>query len=162
METDYYANYRQKWIDVIQRFPNSEDDIDEAGKCFALGRYTAAVFHSLQIIEIGLIELGRVLGVKDPLPGWTATTNRLKAIIRTKYQDRSAFQQKHSALIEQLDALTESLKSAWRNKVSHAHGRLTLLTTGFAPDVAEEILAASRGFMRRLATEAPTSPDPDV
>ena len=162
IETDYYANYRQKWNDVIQRFPNTEDDIDVAGKCFALSRYSAAVFHSLQIIEIGLIELGRVLVVKDPLPGWSATTNRLKGILRIKYQDRTAFQQKHSALLEQLDMLTEALKSAWRNKVSHAHGRLTLLTTGFAPDVAEEILIASRGFMRRLAIDVPTAPDPDA
>lgn len=161
-ETEYYSNYRQKWADVIERFPASEDDIDEAGKCFALGRYAASVFHSLQVIEVGLIELGRILVVNDPHPGWGASTNRLKAILKTKFPDRTSFQKEHSAMIEQLDAMTESLKSAWRNKVSHAYGKLTLLTAGFAPDVAEEILVTSRGFMRRLAMEMPSCPDLDA
>jgi len=65
-------------------------------------------------------------------------------------------------LIEQLDMTTEALKGAWRNKVSHAHGKLVLMTSDFAPNVAEEILVASGGFMRHLATDAPTSPDPDA
>ena len=43
-----------------------------------------------------------------------------------------------------------------------AVGKLLLMTSDFAPEVTEEILEASRGFMRRLATEAPTSPDPDA
>jgi hypothetical protein len=35
------------------------------------------------------------------------------------------------------------------------------MTSDFAPEVAEEILIASRGLMRRLATDAPILPDPD-
>jgi hypothetical protein len=50
---------------------------------------------------------------------------------------------------------TEALKSAWRNKISHAQGSLTLMTEDFSPDIAEEIMIASRSFMRRLATEMP-------
>jgi hypothetical protein len=49
----------------------------------------------------------------------------------------------------------EALKTAWRNKISHVQGKLVLLTSDFTPEVAEEIVMASRAFMRRLATEMP-------
>ena len=161
-ETEYYNNPHKGWETVIDRFPNSITDIEEGSKCFALSRYTAAVFHSLQVVEIGLIELGRIIVVNDPQTGWNATTNRLSKILATKYPDRSPFQQQHSPFLEQISATVEVLKSAWRNKVSHAQGKLVLLTSDFTPEVAEEVLFASRGFMRRLATDAPTSPDADA
>ena len=107
------------------------------------------------MVEIGLIALGNSIGVTDPISGWAAVTNKLQAIIKTKHQDRSPAEQKHSAFLEQMAATVEGLKNAWRNKVSHAHGKLTLMTSDFSPDIAEEILMATRAFMRRLATEGP-------
>jgi len=65
------------------------------------------------------------------------------------------FERQHYSLFEQLHGTITALKDAWHNKVSHAHGKLTLLTAYFSPDVAEEILFATRAFMRRLATDAP-------
>ena len=125
-------------------------------------RYAAAVFHNLQVVEIGLIELGRVLVVTDPQTGWNATTKKLNTVLNTKYPSRTPFQQQHQKFLEQIAATIEMLKSAWRNKVSHAQDKLVLLRTDFTPAIAEEILIASRSFMRRLATEAPATPDPDA
>jgi hypothetical protein len=161
-ETEYYKNPHKGWEEVIATFKASITDVEEASKCFALSRYAAAVFHSLQVVEIGLIDLGRVIVATDPQTGWNATTKRLNKILATKYPDRTPFQQKHSQFLEQINATIEALKSAWRNKISHAQDKLVLLTSDFTPEVAEEILIASRSFMRRLATDAPTSPDPDA
>ncbi len=47
------------------------------------------------------------------------------------------------------------MKMVWRNKISHAAGNLTVLKSEFVPDVAEEIMNATRVFMRRLATDLP-------
>ncbi len=69
-ETEYYKNPRRGWEEVIARFEASMTDIEEASKCFAL--------HSLQIVEIGLIDLGRVIVATDPQTGWNATTKRLR------------------------------------------------------------------------------------
>jgi hypothetical protein len=49
----------------------------------------------------------------------------------------------------------QAMKSAWRNKVNHVEGRLAVMKPEFTPDIAEEIMVASRAFMRRLATEMP-------
>jgi hypothetical protein len=162
IKAEYYKNPRKGWEEIIERFPDALTDVEESQLCYALERYAAAVFHSLQVVEIGLIELGRVLVVTDPQTGWNATTKKLNTVLNTKYPSRTPFQQQHQKFLEQIAATIEMLKSAWRNKVSHAQDKLVLLRTDFTPAIAEEILIASRSFMRRLATEAPATPDPDA
>lgn len=154
-EATYYAKPREGWEQIIQRFPSAVDDVEEARKCLALSRYAAAVFHSVQVVEVGLIELGKFIGVNDPISGWTAVGKRLKKVIDTNYKDRTQFEKDSFAFLEQVHGTTEALKNAWRNKVSHAHGRLILMTATFSPEIAEEILFASRSFMRRLVDGLP-------
>ena len=159
-EARYYSNPRDGWEAIIDRFPNTTSDIEEASKCFALSRYAATVFHSLQVVEIGLIELGTFLDVRDPLSGWTAVSKQLKRTIDKSRNDMTAFERDNFALIEQIQGTVEALKNAWRNKVSHAHGKLTVLTADFSQEIAEEILYASRGFMRRLVDGLPRPTPP--
>jgi hypothetical protein len=161
-EAEHYSAPRSRWEEVIARFGGTVIDIEEMSKCYAFGRYAASIYHSLQIVEIGLIDLGKIIGAKDHQTGWNATTTQLQKIKSTKYPDRTQFQQSHSGFLEQIAALIEHMKYAWRNKVSHAEGKLTLMTSDFSAEVAMEIIIASRAFMRRLATEAPSTPDPDV
>jgi hypothetical protein len=47
-----------QWETIIERFPETVQDIEESGRCFALSRYAACVFHCIQVVEVGLIELG--------------------------------------------------------------------------------------------------------
>lgn len=159
-EAAYYQFPMRGWEEIIERIPATLADIEEASKCFALCRYAAAVFHSLQVVEVGLIELGKSIGVTDPKSGWTATTNRLAGIIKKGHEARTSFEREHFEFFEQIQGTIEGLKNAWRNKVSHAQGRLALMTSDFTPDIAEEILFATRAFMRRLVTETPRVPDP--
>jgi hypothetical protein len=161
-EADHYANPRRGWEEVIVRYPDTVVDIEEMSKCYALNRYTASVYHSLQVVEIGLIYLGKIIGAKDYQTGWNATTAKLKKIKSTKHQDKTTFQKTHSGFLEQIEAATSHMKYAWRNKVSHAQGKIILMTSDFSAEVAMEIIMASRAFMRRLATEAPSTPDPDA
>jgi hypothetical protein len=54
-----------------------------------------------------------------------------------------------------MNTQVQAMKFAWRNKVNHVDGKLVVIKPEFTPDMAEEIMMASRGFMRRLATEMP-------
>jgi hypothetical protein len=157
-EADFYIRSTGGWDQVIARFPEALRDIEESAKCFALSRYAAAVFHSTQVVEFGLLELGVFIGVKDPHSGWTAVARDLKRIIDKPYPTRSDFENQNYAFLEQVQGTVEAMKNAWRNKISHAQGQLKLLTADFVPDIAEEILMASRAFMRRLADGLPPSP----
>jgi hypothetical protein len=152
----YFDEPLKGWEEAIKRFPEIISNVEEMSKCFALSRYAASVFHSVRAIESALIHLGKFIGVTDPLSGWTAVTSRLETlVVKTKHQDRPATYQACFGFLEQMHGVTEALKSAWRNKISHAQGSLTLMTEDFNPDIAEEIMIASRSFMRRLATEMP-------
>jgi hypothetical protein len=143
-----YENPRYGWEQVIDAFPNSSDDIEEMNKCFALHRYTAAVFHSLMVVEHGLVKLGERFGVTDPKEGWDASCRTLEKIIKNGHaENRTTLEFK---FLEQTNTCVQTMKHAWRNKVNHATGRLVVMSS-FAPDVAEEIITASRAFMRRLA-----------
>jgi hypothetical protein len=154
-ETEYFTKPVLGWESPVARFPEILGDVEEARKCFALSRYSGAVFHSIQIIESGLITLGTYLRVTDPKSGWTAVSGALEKVIKKEHKNRGLFERKNFAFLEQMHGTVAGLKNAWRNKISHAHGKLVLMTTDFSPDVAEEILISSRSFMRRLAEGLP-------
>ena len=45
--------------DVAQKFSSITYDVDEAGKCLALQRSTAAAFHAIRCLEAGIRALSR-------------------------------------------------------------------------------------------------------
>lgn len=159
-EAELYAFPIKGWESVIDRFGDSVRDIEEMGKCLALSRYPAAVFHSMQVIEHGVIALGTWLDVGDRKTGWNATTKELQRIVKTEPKQRSGWEVKHFQFIEQMNAVCYALMTAWRHKIDHAAGRLVLLPGDFAPEIAEDIVGASRTFMRRLAAELPKDAKP--
>jgi hypothetical protein len=159
-EAGLYEHYGRGWEPVVARFPSTATDIEEASKCFALGRYAAAVFHSIQVAEAVLVELGKFIGVNDPTPTWASVSNRLNAIAATKYPQRSRFEQRNGQWLEQLRGTVEALKNAWRNKISHSEGRLALLDPHFSAESAEEILTATRAFTRRVGEGLPPPKQP--
>ena len=75
--------------------------------------------------------------------------------MKKDYRQRTEFERKNYTFLEQMQGTVEGLKNAWRNKISHAQGRLILMNKDFSPDIAEEILFASRAFMRRLTDGLP-------
>jgi hypothetical protein len=154
-ETEFYSKPLLGWEPIVSRFPSILNDLEEASKCLALSRYAAAVFHSTQIVEAGLIELGTFLKVTDPLSGWTAVSKALTSVIAKNHNQRTPFEKRNFPFLEQVQGTVASLKNSWRNKISHAQGRLVLMTTDFSPEIAEEILMATRSFMRRLTDDLP-------
>jgi hypothetical protein len=58
------------------RFPASSYEIEEAGKCLALGRTTASAFHSVRCLEAAIRAIARCISIPDPIKGhernWSA------------------------------------------------------------------------------------------
>ncbi|HEY1682888.1 MAG TPA: hypothetical protein VGF98_14675 [Candidatus Tumulicola sp.] len=66
------------WTDVVARFPTMIEDIEEAEKCNSLARSTAAVFHLMRMMEIGVQAFGNALGlVGTPHKTWGAISNEI-------------------------------------------------------------------------------------
>jgi len=153
---EWFENPAKNWEKVVDRFPDAVTEIEEMGRCFALSRYGAAVFHSLLVVESGLIELGKVIGVTDPKAGWDATTRKLSDLVQGGHSKYPSSLTISFAVCEQINQKVQTMKHAWRNKVNHVAGKLVVIRSDFAPDIAEEIIIATRGFMRTLATDIPS------
>src|SRR5437764_11503208 len=55
----FYSNPRRGWERVIAKFPVVADDVEEASRCYALGRNPACVFHLMRVTEACVQALGR-------------------------------------------------------------------------------------------------------
>jgi hypothetical protein len=112
----------------------------EAGNCYATGRGTACVFHLMRIMEVGVQELGKSLGV--------ATVNQKvwQNILDEVNKAIKGLDPKNPKTIElcQASANLYSVKLAWRNEVMHPKDIYTL-------EEAENLIRQVKIFMSHLA-----------
>lgn len=75
--------------DVAQAFESAAFDIEEAGRCHALGRSTAAVFHAFRVLEIGIRAVAYCLDVPDlekpALKNWGKILEGMEACIKAQW-----------------------------------------------------------------------------
>ena len=127
--------------DVEAKFPQMSEDISEAGKCLALGRPTAAVFHLMRVMEIGTQKLGDALKVQLPAQkNWQNVLDEVNKAI--KALDQKAAQTKAYAATS---AHLYNVKLAWRNEVMHPKQTYT-------HDEATKVFSAVDTFTRDLAS----------
>jgi hypothetical protein len=156
-QAHWYQTPAEGWGEVVKRWGSMRDNIEESSKCFACDRYAAAVFHIILVAEAGAIEVGKLIEITDPKPGWNSVLREMGHIFPPAKRSLKPVEQKHFTLLEQLWPLMQGIKHAWRDKISHVENRLVLMTGEFSPQIAEDIIVATRGFMRRLAIDLPTA-----
>lgn len=90
MSTEYRGFYKDSLDEmsaVFERFPRSEYDFVEAGKCLAFGRPTACVLHLMRALEQPLVKMADGLGVpvgeKDP---WGTILSGVRIAMRQRDQ----------------------------------------------------------------------------
>jgi len=153
-ESRLYSSPDKEWSGVVYRFSKLRHDIEECSKCFALARYGAAVFHVLLIAEYGVIKVAVLFGVAGDKPGWGAL-DRLQRINDRNWKDKTPLEQQHADFLKNLLPLAFAMKDSWRHKMNHVDNKIEWMDTDFSPEVANDIISATRGFMRRLAADLP-------
>ena len=151
---DYFEQIALFGDEVYARFAEAENDIRNAGSCYAVGLPTAGVFHAMRAAEHGLRYLARKLRVKLIHSGRSqkveyADWDKVITGIRNKIDDARKLPKgpRRQAKIEHhSDAADHCLfmKDIWRNGVSHTR----------KPYSDTEALAAIervRDFMKFLA-----------
>lgn len=153
---DYFDKPIDGWEKIVERFPDCLADVEEMRRCFSLSRYTAVLFHAMQVAEWGAIELGNHIEVTDPKHGWGPTSKKLKSWIDGGHSKLPATITVSFAFLEQMHREIESMVLAWRHKVDHAANRLAIIpNTSLSPDIAEHIMQSVKVFMARLAEGFP-------
>ena len=124
--------------DVTNAFRETPFDIEEAGKCLALGRSTACVFHLMRAMECAVQALAARLGFLNPDREWGKLLSDVHGKIEAmpKGEMRNRWSASHAHLYH--------VKQAWRNDTMHPKNKYTEEEGG-------EVYAAVRTFMRHLA-----------
>ncbi len=122
----YYQNADSLGAQLAGGYDDAFDDAAEAYRCLALGRYTAAVFHSMRVLEVGLSKLAAHFGVDFSHSNWHKIIEAVESRIRDMGKDpttRAADWQDQQERFSQCACSLMLLKNAWRNYTAHARGK---------------------------------------
>jgi hypothetical protein len=123
-------------------------ELDEAAKCMALSRPTAAVFHLMRILEIGITAISSCLNIPDPVRpterNWAIILKKIKEDGKKKWPTAADRMAGDGLLFEALHASLDAVKNPWRNETMHVSGKYT-------DDEAKHIFVAVEGFMKKLS-----------
>jgi len=139
-QADFYSREKLFGSAVNAKFPSIHFDMVEAGNCFAMGRGTACVFHLMRIMEVGVQEFGKKLGVAIVTEkNWQNILDELNKAIKTL--------PKSPATVEmcQASANLYAVRVAWRNEVMHPNDKYTL-------EEAKNLIGQVKLFMGQLAS----------
>jgi hypothetical protein len=146
---ELYADYVTKptdgWDEMIEAFPSSIVNIEEASKCLALDRGTACVFHLMRVMESALRVLAKALGILYA-PSWESYLTQIDSRVQQKYKKKGIKWKRDEPFFRDASAHLHSVKAAWRNPTMH-------IVRDYTPEQAEEIYGAVRTFVRHLATQ---------
>jgi HEPN domain-containing protein len=167
LETTYYEVALPIGELGAKAFPHAEFDAREAANCFALGRYTAAVFHAMRALEHGLMALAIDVGRSYSQQQWHNIIDEIESEIEKLRKNGPKTPDRDKRLNFLAAAAKEFayFKDGWRNYVMHArveydalqaesalrHAQslLTRLTAGLS---GETLQAASEAMVRRSAS----------
>ncbi len=142
--------------EVTKAFPSATIDIEEAGKCLAFERWTAAVFHLSRVAEIATVQIGKRVGYESHKEGFGEVLRYMDAQLEKVRKDYKNASPLFKGDIEFLAAVTvqmHAVNQAWRQRVAH-------LDKKYTEEEALRIWSATKGLMEQMAkklNEANTS-----
>ncbi len=144
----YYSEADLFGSEVGVKFSDAAFDIAESGKCLALARFTAAVFHLMRVVELGLHSLSSELSVNYDRANWGVILRHIEAAIGGMEKDaawtiRPDWRERREAYAQAAGQFSV-FRDAWRNHVTHQRGKYT-------EEEARDVFGAVQAFMRTLA-----------
>ncbi|QEE43600.1 hypothetical protein FVA81_02940 (plasmid) [Rhizobium sp. WL3] len=139
----YFSDGPPFGAEVEDVFPNVNYDVVEAGKCLALGRWTATVIHLMRVLEAGLEALARQVGV-TPGENWNSVLNAIESKLREVRRKTDGPEQEQWAA--EAGVHLRFIRNAWRNHAMHPLER-------YDSERASQIFEHTRSFMQHLASK---------
>lgn len=110
-------------VAFTEAYPNAAFEIEEAAKCYALGRHTASVFHCMRTLEYGIRALSKFLDIPDPTKGaernWAVMLKQISDAMDERWPKGKRMPNSEGAKIEALYSHLDAVRNPWRNTVMH-------------------------------------------
>jgi hypothetical protein len=119
-DVPFFVDERPFGQQVWEKFSKANDDISEAGKCLALQRPTACVFHLMRALELAVQQLGKKLKVKINVQ--TETWHQIILHVNKSIESlpsKTPIQKRRKSSYAEVAAHLQSIRLAWRNEVMH-------------------------------------------
>jgi hypothetical protein len=134
---------------VAESFPSLTYEVGEAAKCLALGRSTAAAFHSIRCLEAAIFALSRCLSIPDPIKAadrnWGKMLGFVKAGVDRRWPTPTDRLSGDGQFFDELYGSLSGMQNPYRNATMH-------LDKVYTEDDARHIFEAAGGLMRRVAS----------
>jgi hypothetical protein len=144
-------------VDVQAKFPSAAFEIEEAAKCYALGRGTASAFHSIRGLEAAIRSIARCLGIPDPTKAhgrnWGAMLGTVRTAIEQRWPTSSDRLAGDGQFFDEAYAALAAIRNPWRNATMH-------LDQKYTTEEARYIFEVVGGFMRKLASRCDEDGEP--
>jgi len=150
-EAELWDAKRLSGEDVSDRFPSTDYELEEYAKCCAIGRHTAAVFHLMRVLEIGLSVLAVSIGADPANKSWEQILIGIQTKIDENVKLKGPSWKDTEQYYSEISAQFRNLKNAWRNYTMHVH-------VTYDKERTEEVFVHIRAIMKVLATRIRESP----
>lgn len=142
--------------EVYDKFPSAQSDIKEAGNCYAMGRYTACVFHLMRTLEVAVKTLWKSLNLNpDSVPNdWggylAACDDVLKE--REKTRLRATIWGNDEDSLRDATRELQQIKKLWRNPTMH-------VVNNYGEGETADIFQSVRVFMQHISKKLSEVPE---
>lgn len=134
---------------TASRFTSLWFDCEEAAKCLCVLRPTAAVFHAMRMLEIGIKAFAARLKIPDPISpsqrNWANMLREIKKKIDADHPASKRVANSEGAFLESLYTTLDAVRNPWRNEVMHVEGVYTDAEARF-------ILLCAIAFIQKMAS----------
>lgn len=151
--TQFYGTQAQWFsLKIKQKFPEAARDMRDACQCYALDQWTASVYHSVRVLEMGLRAVAKHLGVTLPkdldLNGWKSIEDAIRnKTAELQKQAKTQAESEYLVFLSKCSLDLGDFRNAWRNVVCHGRGH-------YDQQGALDILTRVRNFMDGVAARA--------
>lgn len=130
---------------VSDKVSRASENITEARKCFAAGRFTATVFHLMLVMELGVLRLAKKLKITANLHHtWGQILGQQIDPAISALPITSPKEREKKSSFQEVSASLHAVKDAWRNRTMHPKKTYT-------EEEALVVFQCVEAFMRKLA-----------
>jgi hypothetical protein len=149
--TDLYEGVSLFGVEVDAKFPKAAFNIRESGACIAVGRSTAAVFHSMCVLEVGIDSLAYALGLPCSQKNWNVILQDIETAVNAIGPQSGGAWREDKEFYSKAAIEFKYFREVWRNHTAHGRSK-------FTEAEADKVFEHVKDFMMHLSTRLTERP----
>jgi hypothetical protein len=130
---------------MFAKFPESVDELQKAGRCYAYGENTACVFHLLRVADFYFRKVAESLSISYDARNWHGIGKKISEEMEKKYQIKTDEWKKNEPFYAEILTDLQAIGRGHRNPTLHE------LEKKYEERDAEYMLTVIKSFAKRVA-----------